>query len=300
MIETWDEYSIINEELEKLIEGVKAIPKVKKALKHVIKAGGKRTRPLIVLLSAKLCGGSYSDVMNMALAVELIHTASLVHDDIIDKGVMRRNVKALHVEYDISLAILVGDWLISKSVELVSKYDETIVKEFAKTGMLMSEGEVLDVYSLFEGFGEEDYFKCIRYKTATLFAYGAKNSAMAVCKDEKAWEKMFEYGLNLGIANQLVDDLLEFLDFYVEKRSEFESKTLPMIYGERFGVKRAVEMVLNLIKDYASTSRTALNYFNDCEAKEKLNYMIDYMTFEILKDHARRMDEGFYQLLTEF
>jgi octaprenyl-diphosphate synthase len=282
MIESWQEYKIINEELERLIESAKTIPKIKRALKHVIKAGGKRTRPLIVLLTARLCGGDYRDVMDMALAVELIHTASLVHDDIIDQGVMRRNVKALHVEYDISLAILVGDWLISKSVELVSKYKNEIISDFAKTGMMMSEGEVLDVYSPYEKFTEDDYFKCITFKTASLFAYGAKNSAMAVCEDEEAWKRMFEYGLNLGIAYQLVDDLLEYLNSYSEKSSKVESVTLPMIYEKKYG-ERTVDVILELIEDYANKSRKALDYFEDCEAKRKLDFLVDYMTSKLVR-----------------
>jgi len=281
MIEKWYEFKIINDELERLIDDTDTIPKVKKALRHVIKAGGKRTRPMIVLLTAKLCGGSYEDVMDMALAVELMHTASLVHDDIIDHGVMRRNVKALHVEYDISLAILVGDWLISKSVELLSKYPKEIISNFAKTGIMMSEGEVLDIYSPYDVFTENDYFKCITFKTASLFACGAMNSAMAVCNDEKAWSKMFEYGLNLGIAYQIVDDLLEYLHSYKDKKSKVESVTLPMIYEGKYGEK-TVEIILEIIEEYTNKSRRALSYFKDCEAKRKLDYLIDYMTFEML------------------
>ncbi len=286
MIEGWPEYSEINCELERLIDNSKTIPKVKKALRYVIKAGGKRTRPLVVLLTAKLCGGDYREVMDMALAVELIHTASLVHDDIIDRGVMRRNVKALHVEYDISLAILVGDWLISKSVELVSKYSGEVIREFAKTGMMMSEGEVLDVYSPYVDFNEDDYFKCITYKTASLFAYGAKNSAMVVCDDEKAWKRTFDYGLNLGIAYQLVDDLLEYINSYVDKFSEVESVTLPMIYEGKYD--DVVDKVLELIDFYAEKSKKALDYFDDCEAKEKLCRLVDYMTI----DHVNRSLEN--------
>lgn len=283
MIERWQEYRIVNEKLRELIENANTIPKVKKALTHVINAGGKRTRPIIVLLTGKLCGGSYDDVMNMALAVELIHTASLIHDDIIDKGVIRRNVKALHVEYDNSLAILVGDWLISKSVELVSNYPDDVISEFAKAGMMMSEGEVLDVYSPYEPFDEEDYFTCIKYKTAMLFAYGARNSARVVCDDEIAWNKMFEYGLNLGIAYQLVDDLLEYMNSYAEKSSEVESVTLPIIYEEKYG-ERTVDIIIELIESYAEKSREALNYFDDCEAKRKLDHLIDYITVNLVKN----------------
>ena len=291
MIESWEEYRIINEELNKLIENVKTIPKIKKALKHIIKAGGKRTRPIIVLLSGKLCGGCYEDVMNMALAVELIHTASLAHDDVIDRGVMRRNVKALHVEYDISLAILVGDWLISKSVELVSVYDEEIIRGFAEVGMKMSEGEVLDVYSIREPFSEEDYFKCISTKTAALFAYSAKNACMVVSDDRVAAERLFEYGNNLGLAYQLVDDLLEFLDMYEDKSSEFESLTLPMIYAEKFGFEEAVIKVLELIRSYARKSKEALDYFEDCESKSKLLRLVDYMTSDLIKNYVSKNKE---------
>ncbi len=288
MIEKWNEYRIINEELERLIENVNAIPKIKKAIKYIIKAGGKRTRPIVVLLSSKLCGGDYEDVMNMALAVELIHTASLAHDDVIDRGVMRRNVRALHVEYDVSLAILVGDWLISKSVELVSGYDEEIIEEFARMGMMMAEGELLDVYSTRDEFDEDDYFKCILYKTASLFAYSAKNACRAVCDDRKACERLFEYGKNLGIAYQLVDDLIEFLRMYEDKKSEFESKTLPMIYEQRYGFEGAVKKVLRLIDYYSRKSKDALDYFEDCDAKKKLIYLVDYMTSDLIKGYTSK------------
>jgi octaprenyl-diphosphate synthase len=97
MIEEWEEYEVINRELNNLLESSKSLPKIKKALKHIISAGGKRTRPIIVLLAGKMCGGSYDDLLNLALAVELIHTASLAHDDVIDRGTMRRNVRTLHV-----------------------------------------------------------------------------------------------------------------------------------------------------------------------------------------------------------
>ncbi len=291
MIESWEEFKIINEELNRLVENARTVPRLKKALRHIIKAGGKRTRPIIVLLSGKLCGGSYDDVMNMALAVELIHTASLAHDDVIDRAMTRRNVKALHVEYDISLAILVGDWLISKSVELVSVYDEEIVRGFAEVGMKMSEGEVLDVYSVREPFTEEDYFRCISTKTAALFAYSAKNACLVVSDDKTAAERLFEYGNNLGLAYQLVDDLLEFLDMYEDKRAEFESLTLPMMYAEKFGFEEGVLRILELIRDYAERSKSSLEYFDDCESKSKLLRLVDYMTFDLIRNYVSKNEE---------
>jgi len=292
MIEKWEEYRVVSEALNKLVEKENAIPKVKKALKYLIKAGGKRTRPIIVLLSGKLCGGNYDDVLNVALTVELIHTASLVHDDIIDSGMKRRNVETLHIKYNTSIAILVGDWLISKSVELLSIYGEEVVRDFARLGMMMAEGEIMDIDSIKDPeFGEEDYFRCIAAKTASLFSYSAKNACRIVCDDKKAAEYLFNYGNNLGIAYQLVDDLLEYLEIFEDKKSEFESKTLPMIYEERYGFEEAVAKTLELIREYALASKESLDYFDDCESKDRLQYMVEYMTADLLRNYVSKNRE---------
>ncbi len=298
MIESWDEYSAINRALSNLINKVSAIKEIKVALEHIISAGGKRTRPIIALLSGKLCGGCINDVMNLALAVELIHTASLAHDDVIDRGVTRRNVETLHVKYDVTTAILVGDWLISKSIELVSSYGEDVIKNFAEVGMLMAEGEILDVYSIKkQNFGEKDYFKCIKYKTASLFAFSAESACKIVGGSKSEVKNMYEYGNNLGIAYQLVDDLKEFLELYDDKSSEFESKTLPMIYEEKYGFEEAVAKTLEHIKNYSKRSVKALSNFEDCESKNKLLKMVDYMTRLLLvtckKDTVAKLLESF-------
>ena len=289
MIESWVEYAVINKALNDLVNSVESISEVKSALKHIISAGGKRTRPVITLLSGKLCGGSWEDVLNIALAVELIHTASLAHDDVIDKGVMRRNVETLHVKYDTAVAILVGDWLISKSIELVSSYGEEVIRDFARIGMLMAEGEILDVYSIkTPDFDEKEYFKCIESKTASLFAFSAESACKIVSGDRRDVERMYEYGNNLGIAYQLVDDLLEYLEILEDKKSEFESRTLPMIYEEKYGFEEAVAKTLEHIRKHTEKSRNALSSFEDCESKEKLLIMVEYMTTFLLRNYVGR------------
>ncbi len=291
MIEHWEEFRIIENALKNLVESLNTLPRIKKALTHLIKAGGKRTRPIIVLLSGKLAGGDYKDILDMALAVELIHTASLAHDDIIDRGVVRRNVETLNVKYDPSLAMLVGDWLISKSVELTSKYGEEIIKNFAKTGMLMSEGEIIDVYSIEDDIDEKDYFKCIEGKTASLFAYAARNAYKYISGDNEKAERLFEYGFNLGVAYQLVDDLLEYLEIFEDKKSEFESLTLPLILERKFGFKEAVNTALKHIKEFAKRSKKALDIFPKSEAKSKLLYLVDYMTFNLIRNYVTKNRE---------
>ncbi len=291
MIEDWKEFRIFEENLQKFVKSVNVEPKIKKALAYAISSGGKRTRPIIVLLSGKMCGGEYDKLMKLALSVELIHTASLVHDDVIDRADKRRRKEALHRKYDISLAIVLGDWLISKSVELTSYYGEEIIRDFSEVGMLMSEGEVLDVYSVKGKFTEEDYFKCIEKKTAVLFAYSARSACKIVCDDKKAAEKLFSYGLNLGLAYQLVDDLLEYLSAFDDKHSEFESRTLPQIYGEKYGREEAINKINELISDYTKKSIESLDYFPDCEEKRKLRSIINFMTKEMMDRYLKTQEK---------
>lgn len=283
MIETWEEFLVFEKELNRFVELVDTNLKIKKALKYVISAGGKRIRPVIVLLAGKICGGRYERLMNLALAVELIHTASLVHDDIIDRAKFRRNKPALHVEYDTALAVVLGDWLISKSVELTAVYGKEIIEESARVGLIMSEGEIMDYYSTKERFCEEDYFKCIEKKTAILFAYSAKTAGKISSNDEVASQKLYDYGYNLGMAYQLVDDLLEYINAHRDKKSELESYTLPQIYGKKFGPEEGLKKVLTKIRDFSEKSVSSLDYFRDCEEKEKLIKILNYMTRDILR-----------------
>lgn len=283
MIENWEESIVFEEEFRKFVKLADATPKIKKALEYIISAGGKRVRPIIVLLSGKMCNGNYERLINLAIAVELVHTASLVHDDVIDQAEMRRKNPALHKKYDTALAIVLGDWLISKSIELTSIYGEEVIKECAKVGMMMSEGEILDFYSVRENFDEKNYFECIEKKTASLFAYSAKTACKIVSGDKVMMENLYNYGYNLGMAYQLVDDLLEYKDAIKDKKSEFESLTLPYIYSKKFGEKVAIEKTMKLISDFVKKSFDALRYFPECKEKEKLKEVVKYMTRDMLK-----------------
>ncbi|MCS7121158.1 MAG: polyprenyl synthetase family protein [Archaeoglobaceae archaeon] len=283
MIESWNEYKFFEDELRKFVENVDASPKIKNALKYIVEAGGKRVRPLIVLITGKMFGSDLNKLLNLAFAVEFIHTASLIHDDIIDRAERRRSRITLHKKYNLPLALLLGDWLISKSVELTSIYGEEIIGEFARAGMRMCEGEILDVYSKAEKINEKEYFECIEKKTAALFAYSAKNSCYIACKNKDYADKMFEYGLNLGLAYQIVDDLLEYTNTLKDKVAGEESRTILHIYEENFGKKDAIKKVLEIIEKHSKVSKRALSGFKDSEERRKLEYVVDFMTFELLK-----------------
>ena len=302
MVEDWEEYKKINYHLKELISEIEAEERVKKALKYVIESGGKRTRPIILMLTAKLCGGSEDDVINAALAAELIHTASIIHDDIIDRGRFRRSSECLHIKYDESLAMLVGDYLISKSVELVSKYSEEVIRNFARAGMLMAEGEVIDISSTGDpNFSEDDYYRCIWKKTASLFAVCAWAGCRIVSSSEEWAEKMYNFGRDVGIAYQIVDDLLEFARIQEDKTSEFESITLPILYSRQYGVKKGIRKVLDRITEYVESTKSHLNEFPDGEIKDKLLQIVDFMTLDLIRDYVEEKgsDSKIGMLITE-
>ncbi|MDK2795172.1 MAG: octaprenyl-diphosphate synthase [Archaeoglobaceae archaeon] len=283
VIESWEEYRIFEEELRKFLKNVDTHPKIREALEYILSAGGKRIRPIIALISGKLCGGSYKRLMNFAIAGELLHTASLVHDDLIDRANLRRNSLPIHVKYGEEFAIVFGDWLISKAIELLSIYGEEVIRDSAFAGLKMCEGELIDIYSKTSEFGEEEYFECIEKKTAYAFAYSAKIACKIVCKDSEAMENLQNYGLSLGIAYQLVDDLLEYLEVLDEKRSQLESLTLPQLYEKKFGKEKAIKEILRLISVFAEKSKEYLASFPGCEEKRKLERIVDIMTFEMLE-----------------
>lgn len=283
MIESWEEFRVFENELRRFVKSLNASPKIVEALEYILSSGGKRVRPVIALIAGKMCGGSYEKLINLALAGELLHTASLIHDDIIDGAELRRNVVPIHRKYGPAFAIVLGDWLISKAVELTSIYGEKIIRESAIAGQEMCEGEIMDLNSNFEKFEEGDYFECIKKKTAYAFAYMAKIACEITSGDRVAMEKLYTYGFNLGIAYQLVDDLLEYLDALSDKHAYFESMTLPRIYAEKFGERKAIEEILKLISTYAEKSLNALNYFPECEERKKLEKIVHIMTSEMLE-----------------
>jgi octaprenyl-diphosphate synthase len=295
----WPEYRRINNDIEELGKTAHSTPRISELLEFLTKMKGKRTRPIIALLSGRLSGGSHDDVMNFALAIELIHAASLIHDDVIDKGTIRRNVETINVRYGIPVAILMGDWLISKSVELVSIYDEQVIRDFARLGMTMVKGEVMDIHSIHETASVDDYFECIAAKTAEIFAYAAENACKIVSDDEAAARSLFDYGKNLGIAYQLVDDLLEYLEIYDDKKSELESRTLPVIYEATYGFDESVSKILELIQKHISISKKAIEYFEPCDSREKLHRMIDYMATGMLRSYGSK-NKGFLTVLESF
>lgn len=172
--------------------------------------GGKRIRPALLLLVNEAVGGG-GDPDPAAAAVELIHLASLIHDDIIDDSSMRRDSPSFHVTHGVEMAILIADFIFSLVLGIANGYDDKRVgKLFSETTKLMSIGEMMEVASLKKGIpiSLDDYLRVLEYKTASLFRAASSLGALIAGKDHLI-ERMGLYGLYLGLAYQIKDDILD-------------------------------------------------------------------------------------------
>jgi len=178
-------------------------------IEYAVLSGGKRLRPLFVILSAESVGGSRDKVMQLALAFELVHTATLVHDDIIDQDETRRGRPALHRRWSVNDAILTGDALIALAVELASGYGETVMRTVAQSALELCDGEHVDITLSLKAATEESYFRKVREKSASLFRASASCGALAGGGAPLEVHSLSVFGENFGIAYQLRDDLLD-------------------------------------------------------------------------------------------
>ena len=273
---------------EKLSSDVNLVDKM---TKYHVKTGGKRLRALLTLGASKLCkydkGGR--DI-NLSACVELIHAATLLHDDVIDHGEIRRGKKTLNKIWGNQSSILVGDYLLSRCFEMmVEDGDLEILKLLSSTSAEISQGEVLQLQHKNEiDILEETYLKIISWKTASLFSAATKVGAILSGKDQKIKDALSSYGKNLGLTFQIADDTLDYNsdlklfgkeignDFYegkitlpiillYQKINLEERKTLKNIFDKNSRNQNDLLLVINLIKKY--------NIINDCY--NKANYFIN-------------------------
>ncbi len=179
--------------------------------KEILLAGGKRIRPVLTLLAYDLSGGdNRSEIMDFAVAMELIHTATLVHDDVYDGAKLRRGVQTLHEKYGLDHAIIGGDFLFVMGFGLGGRYEENIVRIMAETCAAIASGELKQIQHISDlSTGPEDYYEIVRGKTAGPFASACECAAIIAGATPSEIQSMRDFGMELGIAFQLVDDLLD-------------------------------------------------------------------------------------------
>ena len=191
------------------------VPLLDRALLHVSATSGKMMRPMLVLLTAKSVGGTVCECTNYAAAaLELLHTASLLHDDVVDESPMRRGLPSLHTLFSNRVAILAGDYVFSSSLQnaALTKNVE-IIENLSLLGQSLSKGELLQLQLQHKGgFSEENYIEVIRNKTASLFATCCRFGALSVGADAATVDAFARFGDLLGICFQIKDDIFDYYD----------------------------------------------------------------------------------------
>jgi octaprenyl-diphosphate synthase len=264
------------------------VPLIPVVGRHITLSGGKRFRPAVLLLSAEACGYGGPRRTVMAVVTEYMHTATLLHDDVVDLGNVRRGRPSANVVFGNSVSILVGDFLFARASQLMTEDgDIDVLGIYARTLVCLSEGEVLQLAKSGDpGISETDYLRVVFNKTASLIAAASETGAVLAGAGETRRRRMFDYGKSVGIAFQLMDDILDYTGTEQElgKRPRQDLRegkvTLPLIHalreagsGDRRKAaallarkkrsERDIAFLLRLVERYGGieyTARTARSY----------------------------------------
>ena len=289
-------------------------PLLDKITNYIVKRKGKQMRPMFVFLSAKLVGEANESTFRGASMIELLHTATLVHDDVVDDANMRRGFFSINALWKNKIAVLVGDFLLSKGLLLaVKNEDYHLLKLTSRAVEEMSEGELLQIEKARRlDIVEAVYYEIIRKKTASLIAACCAVGCASVSKDEEQIQKMWDFGEAIGIAFQIKDDLFDYqkqglIGKPVGIDIKEQKMTLPLIYALQQSDKTARRKIINTIKrhhnkpskvseviafvresggiDYATEKMHAykakaveiISNVPDSQVKQALNALIDYV-----------------------
>lgn len=286
--------------------------------KYILRQKGKKIRPILVLLSAKLCGEVSRRTYTAATLVEMLHTATLIHDDVVDDAKTRRGLASINAVWKNKIAVLMGDFMLSRGLLLALENDECgFLKITSRAVKRMSEGELLQIQKNRKlEVTEETYFRIISDKTASLITACCELGAASSTKDKNDIMLLSEFGENIGIAFQLRDDILD----YVGKKkimgkssgSDLKEKkfTLPLIHSLNNASKKDAKEMVSIVKngtysksraivmdfikehkgieyteektsEYCRIAKSKISGFKQSETKETMEMFVDYMSERI-------------------
>ena len=290
------------------------VPLLDKVTHYIVRRKGKQMRPMFVFLCAKLCGKVTDASYHAASLVELLHTATLVHDDVVDDAYERRGFFSINALWKNKIAVLVGDYLLAQGLLLALDNGEfKLLQILSRAVRAMSEGELLQLEKARRlDIKEHIYYDIIEKKTASLIAAACMAGASTVEKDEAILEKFYNFGLKIGIAFQIRDDLFDFGTDDVGKPLGIDIKekkmTLPLIYALENTTRSERKHIIKLIKnhnedkakvaevidfvrnsggleyaqkamcDYRDSAFEILDTFEDNEARTALRALVNYVT----------------------
>ncbi len=289
-------------------------PDLRAALDHLLSSGGKRIRPTITLTVGKIFDGDADRLITLAAAIELLHTATLVHDDLIDGSLLRRGIPTLNSQWSPGATVLTGDFLFARAAKLAADTNSIpVMSLFAKTLTVIVNGEITQMFTSRCRISREDYYQRIYAKTASLFEASTTCAALIADVDEIMLENMRQFGYEMGMAFQIVDDILDFTGeqtklgkpvgndlrqglitlpalFFIEKNSS-DPDVAYLLEGNCPKNEQQLDRLINNIRksdaiaeslleanQYVEKALVNLDYLPDCPEKESLINLTQYIT----------------------
>ena len=255
--------TILDSELELYAES-----EFKEPLKYALN-GGKRIRPIILLLASECVGEIDDNTFAAACAIEFLHTESVIHDDIIDNETLRRQKDPFHIKYGYNTSVLTGDFVLGLILNIASRINNPrVTKNLATTAMMMSEGEVIEGrLETSEDVTFDDYLKVIEYKTATAFETASRLGAIISGGSEEEIESLADYGKNIGIAYQIRDDLLDWQN---------EDKLFNLLIKKSLDPRNIFNDMEELFKKYSDRAIYSIRKIKDSQAKDDLENLVRF------------------------
>lgn len=266
------------------------VPLLDTIMTYIVKRKGKQVRPMFVFLSAKIFNGINDSTYRAASLVELLHTATLVHDDVVDDSDERRGFFSVNALWKNKIAVLVGDYLLSKGLLLsVKNKDFKLLEIVSESVEAMSEGELLQIEKTRNlNLSEEVYYDIIRKKTASLIASCCAIGAASAGASEEQIEQMRLFGEKIGIAFQMKDDLLDYGDTDIGKPTGIDLKekklTLPIIYTINHADSATRSFIINTIKNHNTNKKKVAEVIKYVNEHDGISYTIKAM--ELYKNEA--------------
>ena len=272
LLETYSKYikkidSALDAELELYSES-----EFREPLKFALE-GGKRIRPIILLLATECIGKIDENTLAGACAIELLHTESVIHDDIIDNETKRRQKDPFHIKYGYNTSVLTGDFVLGLILNISSQLDNPrITKDLATAAMLMSEGEILEgKLGESEDATFDDYLKVMEYKTATAFEMAAKLGSIIGGGTEEQIVSLAEYGKNIGIAYQIRDDLMDWKN---------EDKLFNLLIKKSSDPRIIFNKMEEMLERFSERALDSLRKIDESQAKNNLEVLIKFTEFK--------------------
>ena len=270
LLEKYSEYikkinSVLDSELELYAES-----EFKEPLKYALD-GGKRIRPIILLLASECVGQIDDNTLAAACAIEFLHTESVIHDDIIDNETLRRRKDPFHIKYGYNTSVLTGDFVLGLILSIASRINNPrVTKNLATTAMMMSEGEVIESrLETSEDVTFDDYLKVIEYKTATAFETASRLGGIISGGTDVEIESLADYGKNIGIAYQIRDDLHDWKN---------EDKLFNLLIKNSSDPRDVFNDMEELLKKYTDRAIFSIRKIKDSQAKNNLENLVRFTT----------------------